>query len=270
MAQTVTTTTEADREAGVDRAGTQDRRRRRLLVHLAVDGVLASFMVVFWLLATGDAERNGVKLAGQGFWPAWLLLPLGLLLGAHAVYVLARGPLLPPAPGPRARAPAPPAGGRRMATVVFIDIVGSTEQAERLGDQRWGDLLDLHDSAAREAVGRWRGRVVKLTGDGVLAAFDGPERAIRCALALRGRLAAAGLQTRTGLHTGEVVLRGDDLGGIAVHIGARVMASAGRGEILVSRTVHDLVAGTDLAFEDRGEHELKGVHEPWRLFALRA
>ena len=253
----------------VHMAGAHERRRRRLLVHLAIDGVLAAFLVVFWLMATGDAERAGARVAREGFWPAWLLLPLGLLLGAHTVYVLARGPLLSPTPGAGAAPVRSASGGRRLATVVFSDIVGSTEQAEQLGDQRWGELLDRHDRAAREAAGRWRGRVVKLTGDGVLAAFDGPERAVMYAIALRDDLAGAGLATRTGLHTGEVVLRGDDLGGIAVHIGARVMARAGRGEILVSRTVHDLVAGTDLAFEDRGEHELKGVREPWRLFALR-
>jgi class 3 adenylate cyclase len=156
---------------------------------------------------------------------------------------------------------------RLLATVLFTDIVGSTQRARALGDQRWRELLDLHDQAARRRVEQQGGRVVKSTGDGVLAVFDGPGRGIRCALALWAELDDSGIQIRAGLHTGEVDLRGDDVGGIAVHIGARIMAAAGPGEVLVSRTVRDLVVGSDIALEDRGTHTLKGVGDQWQLFA---
>jgi class 3 adenylate cyclase len=156
---------------------------------------------------------------------------------------------------------------RLLATVLFTDIVGSTERAQAVGDQGWRELLDLHDETARRLVEGQGGRLIKSTGDGVLAVFDGPGRAIRCALALRAMLQDSGIEIRAGLHTGEVDLRGDDVGGIAVHIGARIMAAAGPGEVLVSRTVRDLVAGSDIALEDRGPHPLRGMSEQWQLFA---
>jgi class 3 adenylate cyclase len=156
---------------------------------------------------------------------------------------------------------------RLLATVLFTDIVGSTERAQVAGDQRWRELLDVHDELARRLVTREGGRLVKRTGDGILAVFDGPGRGIRCALALRQELRAVGLDIRAGLHVGELDLRDDDVGGIAVHIGARIMAAAGPGEILVSRTVRDLVAGSGIALEDRGTHTLKGLSDPWQLFA---
>jgi class 3 adenylate cyclase len=159
------------------------------------------------------------------------------------------------------------ASQRLLATVLFTDIVGSTEQARAIGDQRWRELLDLHDQVARRLVEVEGGRLVKGTGDGILAVFDGPGRAIRCALALRAELQGSGIEIRAGLHTGEVDLRGDDVGGIAVHIGARVMAAAGPGEVLVSRTVRDLVVGSDIALADRGTHALKGLSDPWQLYA---
>jgi class 3 adenylate cyclase len=155
-----------------------------------------------------------------------------------------------------------------LVTVLFTDIVGSTERARELGDRRWRDLLDLHDQLARGLVRQEGGRLVKTTGDGVLAIFDGPGRAIRCAAALREQLRQAGLDIRAGLHTGEVEFRGDDVGGIAVHIGARIMAAAAPGEVLVSRTVRDLVAGSQIALEDRGSHALKGVGDEWPLYAV--
>jgi class 3 adenylate cyclase len=161
---------------------------------------------------------------------------------------------------------APPAR-RLLATVLFTDIVGSTERAQAAGDQRWRELLDAHDEAARRLVGQEGGRRIKSTGDGVLAVFDGPGRAIGCAVALRKELAGIGLEIRAGIHTGELDLRDDDVGGIAVHIAARILTAAGPGEVLVSRTVRDLVTGSGIALEDRGTHTLKGLSDPWQLFA---
>jgi class 3 adenylate cyclase len=157
---------------------------------------------------------------------------------------------------------------RLLVTVLFTDIVASTERAREVGDQRWRELLDTHDRLARELVRREGGRLVKTTGDGILAIFEGPGRAIRCAAALREELRPTGLDIRAGLHTGEVERRGDDVGGIAVHIGARIMAVAAPGEVLVSRTVRDLVAGSGIALESRGTHALRGVGDDWPLFAV--
>jgi class 3 adenylate cyclase len=137
-----------------------------------------------------------------------------------------------------------------------------------LGDRRWHRLLEQHNQVVRAQLARFRGREVKTTGDGFLATFDGPARAIRAAHAIRAELAEHGLQIRAGLHTGEVELVGDDIGGIAVHLGARVMAQAGAGEVLCSRTVKDLVAGAGFGFTDRGTHQLKGVPDSWQLFAV--
>ncbi len=157
---------------------------------------------------------------------------------------------------------------RVLATVLFTDIVGSTERAAQMGDRRWKELLTTHDALLRAEVERYRGRLVKSTGDGVLATFDGPGRAIRCACAVRDSMRSVGLDVRAGLHTGEIELRGDDVAGVAVHIGARVSARAGAGEVLVSSTVKDLVAGSGIEFEDGGERELKGVPGRWRLFSV--
>jgi class 3 adenylate cyclase len=157
---------------------------------------------------------------------------------------------------------------RVLATVLFTDIVGSTERASRLGDRRWRELLNVHDELARRLVDEFGGTLVKTTGDGILATFDGPGRAIRCAGALGVELAGIGVQLRGGLHTGEVELRDGDVGGIAVHIAARVMAAAGPGEILATRTVRDLVVGSDIALQERGEQHLKGVEGSWQLFAV--
>jgi class 3 adenylate cyclase len=156
---------------------------------------------------------------------------------------------------------------RVLATLLFTDIVGSTSQAARLGDRRWKELLAAHDKLLRAEVERFRGRLVKSTGDGILATFDGPGRAIRCATAILDSVRPLGIEV-AGLHTGEIELHGDDIGGISVHIGQRVSALAAPGEVLVSRTVTDLVAGSETQFEDRGEHELKGVPGVWRLFAV--
>jgi class 3 adenylate cyclase/alpha-beta hydrolase superfamily lysophospholipase len=157
---------------------------------------------------------------------------------------------------------------RVLATVLFTDIVGSTERANQLGDRRWREVLDHHDTVSRREVGRFGGRLVKTTGDGILATFDGPARAIRSAAAIRDDLAGSGTELRLGLHAGEVEIRGEDVGGIAVHIAARVMAMAEPGELLVSETVKGLVAGSGLTFADRGTHELKGFPDAWRIYAL--
>ena len=158
---------------------------------------------------------------------------------------------------------------RLLTTVLFTDVVDSTTTAARLGDRRWRDLLEQHDRAVREELTRYGGRERATTGDGFFATFDSPTHAVRCALAASGRVDALGVRIRAGVHTGEVEVRGDDLGGLGVHVGARVMAAAGPGEVIVSRTVKDLAAGSGLTFEDRGEHELKGVPDRWRLYAVR-
>jgi class 3 adenylate cyclase len=162
----------------------------------------------------------------------------------------------------------PAVSTRVLATVLFTDIVGSTERAAELGDRRWRELLQVHDDLAGRLVDRWGGRLVKTTGDGILATFDGPGRAVGCAVAVRDELRGVGMRIRAGLHAGEVELRDGDVGGIAVHIAARVLAAAGPGEVLVSRTVRDLVTGSDMVLEDRGAHHLKGVEGAWQLFAV--
>jgi DNA-binding NarL/FixJ family response regulator len=171
----------------------------------------------------------------------------------------------------RADEPALPAGSepdRVLATVMFSDIVSSTERAAEIGDRRWRDVLDRHDALIRRELERHGGREVKTTGDGFLALFDAPARAIRCAVAIRDALEAEGVDVRIGLHAGEVELRGDDVGGIAVNIGSRVLGSADPGDVVASSTVKDLVAGSGIEFADRGEHALKGVPDRWRLFAV--
>jgi len=160
---------------------------------------------------------------------------------------------------------------RVLATVLFTDVVGSTEIATRLGDRRWRDLLETHHAAVRAELARYRGREVDTTGDGFLAVFDGPARAIRAANAIVEAVRGVGLEIRAGIHTGEIEqLPGGDVRGIAVHTGARVMATAGPGEVLVSSSVRDLVAGSGFTFDDRGTHVLKGVDEERRLYAVAA
>jgi class 3 adenylate cyclase len=157
---------------------------------------------------------------------------------------------------------------RVLATVLFTDIVDSTRTAAELGDRDWRALLDAHDAVVRSQLTRFRGREVSTSGDGFLATFDGPQRAIRCAMAIRDAVQALGIEVRAGLHTGECEIRGNDIGGIAVHIGARISALAGPSEVLVSSTLRDLVYGSGLEFDDRGAHQLKGVPGEWHLLAV--
>jgi class 3 adenylate cyclase len=163
----------------------------------------------------------------------------------------------------------PAAGHRVLATVLFTDIVGSTARAEQLGDQRWRNLLEAHHTTMRRELARFRGNKVRSLGDGFLATFDGPApaRAVRCACSIAEAVRALDIQVRSGLHTGEIEVAGDDVQGIAVHIAMRVSALAGPGEVLVSRTVKDLVAGSGLRFHERGRHSLKGLQEPLDLYA---
>jgi pimeloyl-ACP methyl ester carboxylesterase len=165
--------------------------------------------------------------------------------------------------------PVPPVE-RVLATVLFTDVVGSTERAADLGDERWRSLLGAHHAQVRRQLDRFRGNEVNTTGDGFLATFDGPARAIRCATAIRDAVRGLGLEVRAGLHTGEVEMSDGDIAGIAVHPAAQVAATAQPGEVLVSRTVVDLVAGSGLTFADRGAQSLKGVPGEWQLFALAA
>jgi len=157
---------------------------------------------------------------------------------------------------------------RILTTLLFTDIAGSTERAASLGDQAWRSLLDAHDRAVRNQLRRFVGREINTTGDGFVAAFDGPARAIRCALTISEAVRALGIDLHLGLHTGECEVRGGDLSGLTVHIAARVGALAAPGEVLVSSTVKDLVVGSRIDFVDRGEHELKGVPGTWRLYAV--
>jgi class 3 adenylate cyclase len=163
-----------------------------------------------------------------------------------------------------ARSERPPE--RVLATVMFVDMVASTERAATLGDRAWRDLLDTFRSSVREQLDAFRGREVNTRGDDFLATFDGPERAIRCAASITAAAQDIGVSVRAGLHAGEVEMMSDDIGGIAVHIGARVAALAQPGEVLVSRTIVDLVAGSNITFTDRAEHELKGIPGTWRVF----
>ena len=156
---------------------------------------------------------------------------------------------------------------RVLATVLFTDIVGSSERAAELGDRRWRDLLENYYGLVRRQLERFRGREIDTAGDGLFATFDGPARAIRCASAVTAGTRQLGIEVRAGVHTGECEVIGDKVGGIAVHTGARVAAMANAGEVLVSHTVKDLVAGSGIRFEDRGAHALKGIPGEWRLFA---
>jgi class 3 adenylate cyclase len=165
---------------------------------------------------------------------------------------------------------AAPRGERVLATILFTDIASSTVRAAELGDDRWREVLDRHNAVVSRQLERFRGHKIKATGDGVLATFDGPARAIACACAIRDAARQVGVEVGAGIHTGEIELVGADIAGLAVHIGQRICAYAGPGEVLVSRTVIDLVVGSGIKFSDRGDHQLKGVPGTWRIFAVKA
>ena len=254
--------------------GTDGLEATRRIVH---DRHLDSVRIV--ILTTFDVDEyvfEALRVGASGF----LVKDTDPNLLVQGVRAVARGdaPLSPVVtkklisaftePGGGLLLPAASEGDRVLATVMFSDIVSSTERAASIGDRRWRDLLDRHDELVRGELARHGGREVKTTGDGFLALFDAPARAIRCAVAIRDALLVEGVEIRIGMHSGEVELRGDDVGGIAVNLGARVAATAEPGEVVVSSTVRDLVAGSGIAFADRGEHALKGVPERWRLFAI--
>jgi class 3 adenylate cyclase len=161
-----------------------------------------------------------------------------------------------------------PEPDRVLATVLFTDIVGSTERAASLGDKAWRDLLDQHHALVRRELAHFRGKEIDTAGDGFFATFDGPGRAVRCAVAIRDRLRESGLDVRAGVHTGECERMGDKIGGLAVHIGSRIAGLAGAGEVLASSTIKDLVAGSGIVFEERGAHHLKGIPGEWRVFRV--
>ena len=229
-------------------------RRKRVLQLLALVWLLANGIVVLiW-------SMEPVERTIAGFWPAWVAVITGLPVAVVGLYVFAKRPIK--------EAPTRLGTGRAVATVLFTDIVGSTERAQELGDGRWRTLLDRHDAAAGAVVRRHAGRLIKTTGDGVLATFDAPGRAINAARDLREEVRAMGIDIRAGVHTGEVERRGVDVGGIGVHIAARVMGTADPGQILVSRTVRDLVVGSDISLIPRGTAALKGLEGEWELFLV--
>jgi class 3 adenylate cyclase len=190
------------------------------------------------------------------------------LEGSHMLAFVDPGPILDASEEFLTDHRAAPEPDRVLATVLFTDLVASTPQAAQMGDRRWRNLLATHDALVRTELDRFRGREIKSTGDGVLATFDGPGRAIRCACAIRDALGALGLEVRAGLHTGEIELRGEDVAGIAVVVGQRISTLAGPGEVFVSRTVADLIAGSDIELLDQGEHELKGVPGTWQVYRV--
>lgn len=245
-------------------------RMQRMLIGLDVRAVLPSVRVPTLVLhRAGDrlvpvahGRYLGEHIPGARF--------VELPGDDHAHYVGDIGEILDEVEEFLTGARSGPEPERVLTTVLFTDIVGSTEKASNLGDAAWRELIDQHDAVVQLHLARFRGREVHTTGDGVLAAFDGPARAIRCACAIRDALVPLGLQVRAGVHTGEVDVRGNDLAGIAVHIGARVADRAEPGEVLVSRTVVDLVAGSGIRFLDRGVATLRGVPGEWRLAAVEA
>jgi class 3 adenylate cyclase len=255
-------------ERAVRLSAPPDRRRRRFLAAMNTDvrGVLGSVQTPTLVVSHRDrlTAAHSRYLADH-------------IPGAQFIEVEARSdPLTFIDSGPVVDAieefltgqHAVPEPDRVLATVLFTDLVASTPQAAAMGDRRWRNLLATHDALVRTELDRFRGREIKSTGDGVLATFDGPGRAIRCACAIRDALGALGLEVRAGLHTGEIEVRGADIAGIAVVIGQRISTYAGPGDVLVSRTVADLVTGSDIELRDEGEHELKGVPGTWRLYSV--
>lgn len=244
------------------------RQVSEIISHLDLRGVLSSVQAPTLAVAHTDSWirtdhskyltrqiRDARYVEREGFWGVpWLHDVDGTIDEVQS--------FLTGAPG------TPDLEDRVLATVLFVDIVGSTEEAARLGDKRWRDKLDDFESVVGQQIDRFRGRRIKSTGDGFLSTFEGPARAIRCAAAIREALNKLGIEVYTGLHTGEIELRGEDIGGIAVAIAARVQAQAAPGEIVVSHAVPPLVAGSEIQFQDKGQIRLKGVPGDWRLFRV--
>jgi class 3 adenylate cyclase len=246
-------------------AAIQHRRRKRWLgIDAGLFAIVNGFFVGQWLLMQDLPLKEVDPRALLSFWPGWLMLLWGAVLGIHGLYVWARKPIVET----DVARPASWRFGRAVRTVVFTDIVESTTRAQKLGDRRWGELLGRHDRLAEALARRFRGRVVKHLGDGQLAVFESPEEAIGLAQSLRGELRSDALDIRAGVHAGEVDLQRRDVAGIGVHIASRVMAQAEPSQILVSRTVRDLVAGSEIAFTDVGTRELRGIDGEWQLFAV--
>lgn len=239
-------------------------RKRWLAIHAVLFAIANGSFVGQWLLSRDASLEEVDPRALSTFWPGYLILLWGVLLGIHGLYVWARKPVTD-VDAPR---PVSLRFGRAVRTVVFTDIVGSTERARQLGDRRWNEVLRRHDRLAEELAKRFRGRVVKQLGDGQLVVFESPEEAIRFAGAFRTELREEGLEIRAGIHAGEVELQRRDVIGIGVHIASRVMGEAGPSQILLSRTVRDLVAGSTIHLEDVGVRPLKGLEGLWELFAL--
>lgn len=239
------------------------RHKRRLAIHAGVYTIVNAFFVGQWLLLRDETVEGVDPRDLASFWPVWLMLFWGVLLAIHGLYVWSRKPIVEVE-----AAPVSWRTGRAVRTVVFTDIVGSTERAQELGDRRWRALLGRHDRLADELAKRYRGRVMKHMGDGQLAVFESPNEAIRFAEALRAELRGVGLDVRVGMHVGEVDLQRRDVVGIGVHIASRVVSEAEPSQILVSRTVRDLVGGSDISFTNAGTRRLKGFEGEWQLFAV--
>jgi class 3 adenylate cyclase len=240
------------------------RRKRALAIHATVFAIVNGFLVGQWFFLRDAPVDEVDRRVLESFWPVWSMLAWGVVLGIHGLYVWARKPLVEvPAPGPVSWR-----FGRAVRTVVFTDIVGSTERAQELGDRRWKVLLQRHDRLADELAKRSRGRVVKHIGDGLLAVFESPNEAIRFADAFRAELRDVGLDIRAGMHAGEVDLQRRDVTGIGVHIAARVLGEAQPSQVLVSRTVRDLAGGSDISFASVGNRRLRGLEGDWELYAI--
>ena len=242
-------------------------RRRRAWGHVRHFASVNGICIGVWAL-TGGSFSHG------GFWPEWVLLFTGLgLFGA-----LARNEITDDEKKEQKEREeqekrhgdreTPAAGTRVLATILYVDLVDSTTQVAEMGDQRWSGVLDQYEAVVNGSLERTDGRLVKALGDGTLARFASPADAIRCAVAVRDAMRQLGFEVRAGVHTGEIEIRGDDVTGIAVHLGQRVSAAADPGEVLVTRTVVDLVAGSGIHFTDRGDHELRGVPGTWQLYAV--
>jgi class 3 adenylate cyclase len=260
-----------------DRRADREARRRQFERHRKE---LAGFLMPNFVCITIWATTSG---GHAYFWPAWVLFGTGVGFVGRLIsgetkeqqrqrklaehHARLAGHRLGEQPGISGQDPGDTTE-RVVSTVVFVDIVGSTERAVAMGDAAWRDLLDEHEELVGKELDRWQGRKVFTKGDEVVAAFDSPARAVHCACAIREDARSLGLEVRAGIHAGEVDRRGDDVSGIALHIGQRVSAHAGPGEVLVSSTVKELLAGSGIGFEDRGEQTLKGVPDAWRLYAV--